>query len=53
VALLAFDDLAVAWSPDGAWLAASGFLGLVLVQVEGGSVHQLSPTSSFGSIDWR
>lgn len=50
---LAFDDLAIAWSPDGTWLAASGPMGLVLVRVGDGTIRQVTQAPSFGAIDWR
>jgi Tol biopolymer transport system component len=53
IAALAYDDLAVAWSPDAAWLAVSGAAGLKLVRVADGSIQPVGDTSSFGAIDWR
>ena len=53
LALLSLDDLAIAWSPDGEWLAASGAAGLWLVRATDGSVRQVTTVGSFGSIDWR
>jgi Tol biopolymer transport system component len=53
VAALFGDDLAVAWSPDGQWLAVSGAYGLSLVGIADGSERDLSTESSFGGLDWR
>jgi WD40-like Beta Propeller Repeat len=53
-ASLAFDDkLGLAWSPDGARLAAGGLPGLVLVRGTDGSTRQVTVTGSFGGLDWR
>jgi len=53
VTSLPIDDAAVAWSPDGAWMAVSGANGLFLVNVADGSSQRVSGLSSFGAIDWR
>lgn len=53
LAQLPIDDAAVAWSPDGAWLAVSGASGLFLVDARDGSAKRLSEVGSFGAIDWR
>lgn len=53
VAELFGDDLAMAWSPDGQWLAVSGAYGLSLLGVADGSERDLSQDASFGGIDWR
>jgi hypothetical protein len=50
---LAIDDGALAWSPDGAWVAVSGANGLFLVGASDGSVRRVSENGSFGAIDWR
>jgi Tol biopolymer transport system component len=50
---LSGDDLAVAWSPDGQWLAVSGAYGLFLFAVADGSQRSLSEDGSFGALDWR
>jgi Tol biopolymer transport system component len=53
MASLPIDDAAVAWSPDGAWVAVSGANGLFLVNVADGSARRVSENGSFGAIDWR
>lgn len=53
LALLTEDDAAVAWSPDGRWIAVSGLSGLRLVSVADGTVRQTSTIGSYGAIDWR
>jgi Tol biopolymer transport system component len=53
LAQLPIDDAAVAWSPDGGWLAVSGASGLFLVNVVDGETRRITETSSFGAIDWR
>jgi Tol biopolymer transport system component len=53
MASLPIDDAAVAWSPDGAWVAVSGANGLFLVNVADGSSRRVSENGSFGAIDWR
>src|SRR5581483_7576829 len=50
---VAGDDLAVAWSPDGQWLALSGAYGLSVVGVADGAERASSPDGSFGALDWR
>jgi Tol biopolymer transport system component len=52
-ALLSYDDLALTWSPDGAWLAVSGALGLKLVRLADGAIQPVTENGSFGAIDWR
>jgi Tol biopolymer transport system component len=52
-ALLAYDDLALCWSPDGAWLAVSGAAGLKLVNLSDGTIRPVTSKGSFGAIDWR
>ena len=52
-ALLAYDDLALCWSPDGAWLAVSGAAGLKLVNLSDGAIRPVTSKGSFGAIDWR
>ena len=47
------DDAAIAWSPDGGWIAVSGASGLRLVSVADGSERRLSTAASYGAIDWR
>ena len=53
LAPLAIDDAAIAWSPDGAWVAVSGAPGLYLVGIDDGEVRRVGENSSFGAIDWR
>jgi Tol biopolymer transport system component len=53
LAQLPIDDAAVAWSPDGYWLAISGANGLFVVGVADGSVRRVTENGSFGGIDWR
>lgn len=53
VAELFGDDLAVAWSPDGQWLAVSGAYGLSLLAVADGTERDISTEISFGGLDWR
>jgi Tol biopolymer transport system component len=53
VAELYGDDLAMAWSPDGQWLAVTGAYGLSLLGVADGSERDLSQDGSFGALDWR
>jgi Tol biopolymer transport system component len=50
---LPIDDAALAWSPDGAWVAVSGANGLFLVATADGSSRRVSENGSFGAIDWR
>ena len=50
---LPIDDAAVAWSPDGAWLAIGGAPGVYLVNVADGEARRISENGSFGAIDWR
>jgi Tol biopolymer transport system component len=52
-ALLTEDDAAIAWSPDGRWIAVGGATGLRLVSVPDGAIRPLSTAGSFGGIDWR
>jgi hypothetical protein len=53
LAQLPIDDAAVAWSPDGAWVAVSGASGVFLVNVADGETRRISENGSFGAIDWR
>jgi hypothetical protein len=53
LAPLPIDDAAVAWSPDGAWVAVSGANGLFMVNVADGSAKRVGETGSVGAIDWR
>ena len=53
LAELPIDDAAVAWSPDGAWVAVSGASGVFLVNVSDGEVRRITENGSFGAIDWR
>jgi dipeptidyl aminopeptidase/acylaminoacyl peptidase len=53
LAPLPIDDAAVAWSPDGAWVAVSGANGLYMVNVADGSSKRVGENGSFGAIDWR
>jgi Tol biopolymer transport system component len=53
LAELPIDDAAVAWSPDGAWVAVSGASGLFLVGLADGEVRRVTENGSFGAIDWR
>jgi Tol biopolymer transport system component len=53
LANLPIDDGAVAWSPDGGWLAISGANGVFLVNVADGSTQRITENGSFGAIDWR
>jgi hypothetical protein len=53
LAELPIDDAAVAWSPDGGWVAVSGASGLFLVNVADGEVRRITENGSFGAIDWR
>lgn len=53
LAQLPIDDAAVAWSPDGGWVAVSGASGLFLVNVADGEVRRITENGSFGAIDWR
>jgi Tol biopolymer transport system component len=53
LAQLPIDDAAVAWSPDGGWVAVSGASGLFLVNVADGETRRISENGSFGAIDWR
>jgi len=53
VVQLSGDDLSVAWSPDGQWLAVSGAYGLFLFGVADGSERDVSKDGSFGALDWR
>jgi hypothetical protein len=53
LAKMPIDDAAVAWSPDGGWLAVSGASGLFLVNAGDGSARKVSEIGSFGAIDWR
>jgi Tol biopolymer transport system component len=52
-ALITEDDAAIAWSPDGRWIAVGGATGLRLVSVPDGAIRPLSSVGSFGGIDWR
>ncbi len=52
-ALLSYDDLALTWSPDGAWLAVSGAIGLKLVRLADGAIQPVTENGSYGAIDWR
>jgi Tol biopolymer transport system component len=49
---LAEDDPALAWSPDGRWLAFQGGSGLYVLDVATTALYQLSETPGFGGIDW-
>lgn len=53
LAELPIDDAAVAWSPDGAWIAISGASGVFLVNVADGETRRIAENGSFGAIDWR
>jgi Tol biopolymer transport system component len=53
LAELPIDDAAVAWSPDGGWVATSGASGLYLVNVSDGETRRITENGSFGAIDWR
>ena len=53
LAQLPIDDAAVAWSPDGAWVAVSGAPGVFLVNVADGETRRITENGSFGAIDWR
>ncbi|HZO25307.1 MAG TPA: hypothetical protein VFH48_04860 [Chloroflexota bacterium] len=53
LAELPIDDAAVAWSPDGAWIAVSGASGVFLVNVADGETRRITENGSFGAIDWR
>ena len=53
LAQLPIDDAAVAWSPDGAWVAVSGASGVYLVNVADGETRRITENGSFGAIDWR
>jgi Tol biopolymer transport system component len=53
LAELPIDDAAVAWAPDGSWLAVSGASGLFLVSPTTGEVRRIAEHGSFGAIGWR
>jgi Tol biopolymer transport system component len=53
LAELPIDDAAVAWAPDGSWVAISGASGLFLVSPTDGEVRRIAEYGSFGAIDWR
>ncbi len=49
---LAEDDPALAWSPNGRWIAFQGGSGVNLVGVETTTLYSVSQTVGFGGIDW-
>jgi Tol biopolymer transport system component len=49
---LCLDDPVVTWSPDGAWLAAYGGTGLLLVRSDGTSPIPVWTDGSYGGVDW-
>jgi hypothetical protein len=53
VVQLSVDDLAVAWSTDGDWLAVSGAYDLFLFMVAEGTERDVSQDGSFVAVDWR
>ncbi len=53
LAILAEDDAAIAWSPDGVWIAVGGATGLRLVSTADGSVRYVTSLGNSGAIDWR
>ena len=52
-AQLSIDDAAVAWSPDGRWIAIAGADGVRILSAADGTQTVVSTSSSFGAIDWR
>ena len=50
---LSIDDAAVAWSPDGRWIAVGGADGVRILSAADGTQTVVSTSSSFGAIDWR
>lgn len=53
LAFLSEDDAAIAWSPDGRWIAVGSATGLRLVSLADGGVRVISTLGSYGGIDWR
>ena len=53
LALVGEDDGAVAWSPDGRWIAVAGGGGVHIFSPSDGAVRTVSLISSYGAIDWR
>jgi Tol biopolymer transport system component len=49
---LAEDDPALAWSPDGRWIAFNGGSGLHVLDVATTALHKLNDTATFGGLDW-
>jgi Tol biopolymer transport system component len=49
---LAEDDPAIAWSPDGRWIAFQGGSGLWLIDAATTAAYHMNETISFGGIDW-
>jgi Tol biopolymer transport system component len=46
------DDAAIAWSPDGGWLALQGMRGVYLVEQASRRLVRLSDGADQGRIDW-
>ncbi len=46
------DDPAVAWSPDGGWLAAYGGTSLILLRADGSAMIPVWAEGSYGGVDW-
>jgi Tol biopolymer transport system component len=49
---LAEDDPAIAWSPDGRWIAFQGGTGLWLIDAMTTATYHINEAVSFGGIDW-
>jgi Tol biopolymer transport system component len=49
---LAEDDPALAWSPDGRWLALQGGSGVYVIDMSGSTLYQVSEGIGFGGLDW-
>jgi Tol biopolymer transport system component len=52
-AQLSGDDLGIAWSSDGRYLAAAGAYGVTIFSVADGSSRTVTDETTFGGIDWR
>jgi Tol biopolymer transport system component len=49
---LAEDDPAIAWSPDGRWIAFQGGSGVHVLDAASTAVYLISESVGFGGIDW-